>query len=136
MTVLYRKSFIFICIAILMLLAVVSQSQTQVQAPSLSESTTTTQNRAVKVALAKPASSLTSEKVQKTASHTDNVTALGLNGEELLALRNRLNQRLLADQDDYEASLLNSMVTFQLGYTESAIDELTQLSQRAPAFHC
>ncbi len=117
-----------------MLLAVVSQSQTQVETPSLSESKAT-QNRAVKVALAKPASSLTSERVQKTAAHTDDVTALGLNDEELQALRNRLNQRLLADQEDYEASLLNSMVTFQLGDTESAIDELTLLSQRAPAFH-
>ena len=135
-----------------MLLAVVSQSQTQ-ETSSANKSKPamdsvqskngsglinksgkhdSKQALAVNVALATPSSHLKTD-----ANHQPSIQShsMELNADELLTLRTRLNKRLVADQEDYEASLLNSIVSFQLGETQSAIDELTQLAQKAPEFH-
>jgi len=138
---LYRKSFIVICVAFLMLLAVVTQSQTQESIPLRSTATTDQQalNQAspIKMALAVPSADAerSSKFNRESITQQQSVISLGLNNGELLKLRARLGQRLVVDQEDYEALLLNSIVSFQLGNRQAAIDELSQLSQRAPEFH-
>lgn len=55
--------------------------------------------------------------------------------QELDAVAQRMDQRLHADQSDYEAQLLKGMVYFQQGQRQHAIDEIADLSKRAPQFH-
>lgn len=50
------------------------------------------------------------------------------------ALFERFNQRLERNSDDFEARLLKSLVLFQAGQLEGAIDELRELTERAPKF--
>ncbi len=117
-----------------MLLAVVSQSQTQGQIQlANTDQQALRQSATVKVALVSPSAILTPK--LNTELEIQSVTGLGLNNNDLLKLRTRLNRRLVADREDYEAQLLNGMVSFQLGDTQAAINTLTELSQRAPEFH-
>lgn len=50
-------------------------------------------------------------------------------------LLSRVQQRLQQDPDDYEAQLLRALVLFQNGQWQSALDDITQLTQRSPQFH-
>ncbi|SEA08340.1 Murein L,D-transpeptidase YafK [Desulfuromusa kysingii] len=49
-------------------------------------------------------------------------------------LFDRLNRRLERNPDDYEASLLKGLLSFQVGGLDDAITELRTLTQRAPKF--
>lgn len=55
--------------------------------------------------------------------------------QELDAVARRMDQRLHADSSDYEAQLLKGVVYFQQGQRQLAIDEIADLSKRAPQFH-
>lgn len=54
--------------------------------------------------------------------------------EETRQLLNHLNSRLIANLDDFEASLLKGLLLFQLGDVDTAIEVLRGLTERAPKF--
>ncbi len=51
-----------------------------------------------------------------------------------MALFERLNNRLARNSEDYEASLLKSLLFFQTGRLNDAVKELQKLTKRAPKF--
>lgn len=55
--------------------------------------------------------------------------------QPLQALLRQLDERLARDSLDYEASLFKAMLYFNSGSLQEALDEIEQLTQRAPDFH-
>lgn len=114
-----------------MLLAVVTQSQTLIGASTSTDQYAQGQPQPVDVAMASPSTKLTNESEVTSQS----VISIGINEPDLLKMQKILKQRITIDQEDYEAKLLSSIISFQLGNTQQAIDALTRLSQQAPHFH-
>lgn len=61
--------------------------------------------------------------------------ATALPEQHLHTLLEHLNRRLKRDKNDYEASLFKAMLYFNNGLLKQALQEIEQLTQRAPDFH-
>ncbi len=126
MPIIYRKSFILVCSAILLAMAVVTQSQT------------------------------VSKRVQPELANADLMQfsvgpSLVINGggdlqqsplpeinvsiSVLYDLKKRMEARVAKDKNDYEAYFIKGLVNFQLGKSQLAINEMTELSKRESKFH-
>lgn len=55
--------------------------------------------------------------------------------DQLHELVKQMDHRLSADAQDHEAALLKGVLSFHMGETEQALQELDQLVNRAPEFH-
>ncbi len=124
MPLFYRKSFILSGVAILMVVAVVTQSQTisSLAQPPVAHTSLLQSSTGPSLAINKHA-------LERTVPEID------LTNAALRKLRLRMEKRILLDKNDYEAYLLKGMVSYQLGETQQAFREITQLSERAPKFH-
>lgn len=131
MAMLYRKSFITLCAALLMLMAVVTQSQTLIGSGVSAEQQENKPSQPVKVAMV----STVTRPGQESALTNQSMMNIGINDTDLLLMQKRLQQRIANDQEDFEARLLDSIVSFQTGNTQQAIGSLSQLTQQAPHFH-
>jgi len=114
-----------------MLSAVVTQSQTMIGHLDSIEEADKTQSSQVKLALVNPDSTIPTSAVLPEQPFAN----IKLDHAGLASLHEKLQQRIAVDSEDYEAKLLKSIITFQLGETEKAIDDLTILSEQAPHFH-
>ena len=59
---------------------------------------------------------------------------IGSLDQQQRSLLQRLDSRLERNQDDFEANLLKSLLYFQTGRLNSAVEELQQLTEKAPKF--
>ena len=131
MAILYRKSFIFLSAAFLISLAVVIQSHTLLATDVDAQRADNDSSKSVKVALISPSSG----HKQEAAISQSSITGIGVDGAGLVAMQSRLRQRITQDHQDYEARLLDSIISFQLGDSQQAIEVLNRLLKDAPHFH-
>ncbi len=107
-----------------MVMAVVTQSQTvsSIVQPNITQA---------KLTQTKPG---TSQAVDANVVETE-LPKIDLTTSALHELKQRMEARVSKDKDDYEAYLLKGMASYQLGDTQLAFNEISQLSERAPQFH-
>jgi len=120
----YRKSFILACSAILMVMAVVTQSQTvsSLVQPNLTQSNLVNSNAITSL-------------VTSSNSFENAIPKIDLTTTALNELKQRMTERVSRDEGDYEARLLKGVVSYQLGETQLAFNEISELSHQAPQFH-